>query len=168
MNNDTRMTDAVDGYRVLATELVTKWGDLASAIADKIDADEYDGKAMFDAWAKATRLTGGDQFPDVARGTRRRDDPVRPSVRARQASTPTRSRARCPARRSSWMGRWSGLARRRTPARRGAPVASSQTVRRPSSCTRTRRTSRGDAYMGTVLASRGGQTEPVEVFITVA
>ena len=57
MDNDTPVTKAVAGYRELATELATMWGDLASAIAKKIDADEYDGKAMFDAWAKATRLS---------------------------------------------------------------------------------------------------------------
>ena len=56
MDSDTRMTEAVNGYRALADELATKWGDLASSIAAKIDADEYDGKAMLDAWAKSTRL----------------------------------------------------------------------------------------------------------------
>jgi hypothetical protein len=54
---ETRMADAVESYRSLTTVLVTKWGDLASSIADEMDSGEYDGKAMFDAWAKTTRLT---------------------------------------------------------------------------------------------------------------
>ena len=54
---ETRMTDAVKGYRDLATELATRWGKLASSVAAKIDADQYDAEAAHEACAKAARLT---------------------------------------------------------------------------------------------------------------
>lgn len=61
-DDDTRMSDALEGYRVLGEELVTKWGDLGAGIAAKIDADEYDSEAMLDAWAKTMRLSAQTSF----------------------------------------------------------------------------------------------------------
>jgi hypothetical protein len=51
------MADAVAGYRVLASELVTRWSDLASGVAAKIDSDQYDAKAATKAWADTATLS---------------------------------------------------------------------------------------------------------------
>ena len=57
MDDDTRMSDALDGYFVLAKELQNDWGKLASTVADKIDKGTYDGEEMLDAWVQTMRLT---------------------------------------------------------------------------------------------------------------
>lgn len=57
MNNDTRMSDALDGYCVLANELQKDWGKLASSVADKIDKGKYGSEEMLDAWVQTMRLT---------------------------------------------------------------------------------------------------------------
>jgi hypothetical protein len=61
-DDDTRVTEVVAGYRLLATELATMWGDLASSIATKMDDDEYDGKAMVDVWAETVRLSAHSSY----------------------------------------------------------------------------------------------------------
>jgi hypothetical protein len=59
---ESRISDAVKGYRRLASELVTKWGELASDVAAKCDAEEYDSSAAMKAWARTTRLTAETGF----------------------------------------------------------------------------------------------------------
>ena len=166
MDNDTRMSDAVHGYRVLADELTKKWGELASGIADGIDADEYDGEAMLDAWAKAMRLSAETNFliwseavdaatilsgrqydPDLVEShefesplpgaTLELDGPLVGDSKGEELYAYVRPRK---------------LAEGQTTFTVYADATGFP----------------GDAYVGTVLASRGGQTESVEVFIQVA
>src|SRR5829696_4158882 len=51
------MTKVVEGYRGLASDLADMWGDLASSVAARVDADEYDGDEMLRACARTPRLS---------------------------------------------------------------------------------------------------------------
>jgi hypothetical protein len=164
-DNDTRVTKAVAGYRELATELATKWGDLASAIAEKIDADEYDGEAMFDAWAKATRLSVTTSYlvwneAVEAAATLSR----RPGERYETSSDPFESPM--PGATLEVDGPLVGQ------ESQGVLTATVD----PSELEDGKTTfilhadatgCEGDTYKGTVLASRGGETRPKKVFIVI-
>ena len=54
---ETRMRDAVKGYRKLGKQLVMEWNNLASGVAKKMDTGKYDGKEAADGWARSVRLT---------------------------------------------------------------------------------------------------------------
>ena len=128
------------GYRVLADELVTKWDDLASSIAAKIDDDEYDGKAMLDAWAETTRLSAETSYLMWSEAM-----DAAATLSGRQYDRDVRhydsAKARCPVRRSSCRETASGASIEGPPARRGAAGPARRRRDRPSLCTRTPRTS---------------------------
>ena len=165
MDNDTRVTKAVAGYGELATELATKWGDLASAIAKKIDADEYDGKAMFDAWAKATRLSVETSFlmwneaVEAATTLSRR-----PGERYEVDSDPFESPlpGATLAVKNPLVGQASKglLIAEVNPDKLGDGETTFTLHADATGC-------EGDTYKGTVLASRGDETQPKKVFIVV-
>src|SRR4051794_21561127 len=165
MDNEARVTKAVAGYRELATELATKWGDLASTIAAKIDSDEYDGKAMFDAWAKATRLsveTNYLMWNEAAEAAATLS--FRPGQRHEIPSDPFESPLPGATLKvdGPLVGQASG----------GVLIAEVDPSQLPEGKTtfilRANVTDcEGDTYKGTVLASSGGETKPVKVFIVV-
>lgn len=164
-NDDNRMTLAVNGYRELAEELATKWGDLASGIAAKIDAGEYDGKAMFDAWAKSTRLSVETNYlmwneaMEAAAILSRR-----PGERHEVDSDPFESPL--PGATLTMEGPLVGqdekgiLTAVVRPEKLEDDEATFTLHADATGC-------EGDTYLGTVLASRGGEAESVPVHIVV-
>src|SRR4051794_9730690 len=62
MADQGRMTNAVEGYRLLASDLADMWSDLASSVAAKVDADEYDADEMLRACARTARLSAQTGF----------------------------------------------------------------------------------------------------------
>ena len=165
MDNDTPVTKAVAGYRELAAELATKWGDLASAIATKIDNDQYDGKAMFDAWAKAARLSVETSYLmwNEAMEAAATLSP-RPGGRYTLPSDPFQSPM--PGATLEVDGQLVGQQSQGvlTATVDPAQLADGETTfvlhADATDC-------EGDTYKGTVLASRGDETRPVKVFIVV-
>ena len=165
MDNDTPVTKAVTGYRELATELATKWGDLASVIATKIDADEYDGKAMFNAWAKATRLsveTSYLMWNEVMESAKTLSP--RSGERYELPSDPFESPM--PGATLEVDGPLVGQ------ESQGVLTATVDPPKLPDGETTfvlhaNATDCEGDTYKGRVLASRGGETRPVRVFIVV-
>ena len=164
-DNDSRVTEAVDGYRQLATQLVTQWGNLASGIAAKIDQDEYDGKAVVDAWAETARLsmkTSYLMWNEVVEAAATLS--FRPGERYVAHSDPFQSPL--PGATLAVDGPLVGQ------QSKGILIAR---VDQPELADGERTFSlhadatdcEGDTYKGTVLASRGGKTLPVKVFIVV-
>jgi hypothetical protein len=159
------VTKAVAGYRELATELATKWGDLASTIAAKIDADEYDGKEMFDAWAKATRLSVTTSYllwneaVEAAASLSRR-----PGERYEISSDPFQSPM--PGAMLEVDGPLVGqqskgvLTAKVDPPKLADGATTFSLHADATDC-------EADTYKGTVLASRGDETRPKKVFIVV-
>jgi hypothetical protein len=167
MSSDTRMTDAINGYRVLAQDLVTEWSDLASRMAAKIDAEKYDGKAMFDAWAEATRLSvrtsylmWNEALDAAAILASRPDEPNEVESDPFESPLPGATLAV----KGRLVGRDSKdtLVAKVHPEKLGDRETTFTLLADATKC------EGGDIYLGTVLASRGGETKPVEVFITVA
>jgi hypothetical protein len=165
MDNDTPVTKAVAGYRELATELATKWGDLASIIATKIDADEYDSKAMFDAWAKATRLSVETSYLMLNEAVEAATTlSRRPSEGYKLPSDPFQSPM--PGATLEIEGPLVGQQSQGvlTATVDPAKLADGETTfilhADATDC-------EADTYKGTVLASRGGEIRPVRVFIVV-
>jgi hypothetical protein len=163
--NDTRVTEAVAGYRKLATDLVAEWGDLASSIADKIDEDAYDGKAMRDAWLEAARLSVWTTYlmwNEAADAVAALS--YRPGERYHLSSDPFESPLA-----GATLTVNGPLVGQQS---RGMLIAKVD----PSKLEAGEKTftlyadvtgSDGDTYLGTVLAARGRESESVPVFITV-
>jgi hypothetical protein len=165
MENDTRVRQVVASYRKLAEELATSWGDLAAGIAEKVDQDEYDGKAMLDAWNKTARLSlkTNYQLWDHALGAAAvlgRREGERYEVHSPTFHSPLPGATLTV--QGELVGRQS----------RGALVATVDPQKLAEGATAFRlradaTSCGGDTYVGKVLASGGGEPEPVDVYIVV-
>jgi hypothetical protein len=167
MSSDTRMTDAINGYRVLAQDLVTEWSELASSIAAKIDAEKYDGKAMFDAWAEVTRLSvrtsylmWSEALDAAAILSSRPGEPNEVESDPFESPLPGATLAV----KGPLVGKDTKdvLVATVHPEKLGDGERTFTLQADAAKC------KGGDTYLGTVLASRGNETKPVEVFIPVA
>jgi hypothetical protein len=165
MDNDKRVTEAVAGYRELATQLVAQWGDLASGIADKIDQDKYDARAMLDAWADTTRLSAKTSYlmwneAMEAAATLS----TRPGERHEVDSPPFESPlpGATLAVQGPLVGQQSkcGLTATVHPDKLGDNETTFTLHADATGCA-------GDTYVGTVLATRGGETQTVPVIMPV-
>jgi hypothetical protein len=150
---------------MLAEELATNWGDLAAGIAEKIDRDEYDNKAMVDAWNKTMRLSLKTNYMLWSQALGAAAVVGRPEGERYVVPSPT-FYSPLPGAALTVQGELVG---RQTKGRLVATVDPPQLAAGATEFTlRADATNcEGDVYCGTVLASGGGEPQPVEVYVVV-
>jgi hypothetical protein len=155
----------VAGYRMLAEELAASWGDLAAGIAESIDRDEYDSKAMLNAWNKTVRLSLKTNYMLWNQALGAAAVVGRAGGERYVVSSPTFD-SPLPGATLTVQGELVG---RQTKGRLVATVDPPELAEGATAFTLHADATdcEGDVYCGTVLASRGDEPQPVEVYVAV-